>query len=216
LPPLFTAYRERQAEADADVAFPITGWPRSLYNLLKVGPHTGIGAGELLQKTAATVAMSATITVWEDLVTGLAEALHVDWALVGRFLPGSWSLARTLAARHREEIVENFEYPVESPDCAPQRGGMRLYLTKAFEHVRSEWVKQVKSEAFGEAILIDALGQAQGILAFAHSEPLKHEDLIGPVLQIFAFKAAVELEREVADNRFYRELVNGLRRPRSA
>ncbi|HEY7305068.1 MAG TPA: hypothetical protein VH601_13180 [Bryobacteraceae bacterium] len=182
-----------------------------------MAPDKEIIAVELLQKSAAVAAMSPSINLWEDLVTRLAQALQVDWAFVGKLLPGSHSAVRTLAVCYREKIIENFEYQVDTnPARDLQSGDIRLCLKQACNHVPSEWVKQVKAEAFGEATLIDSLGQSRGILAFAHSRPLEREDLIGPVLKIFAFKAAVELERELADDRFYRELLNGLLRPRAS
>jgi hypothetical protein len=179
-------------------------------------PDKEISAGKLLQQAAAVVGMSTSANIWQDLANALAKALRVDWVFVGKFSSASPVAARTLAVCHVGSIVENFDYEVESSAGNLHPGEMRIYGSKAVDHVRSEWVKQVQAEAFGEITLINSLGQAEGILAFAHSQPLEREDLIGPVLQIFAFKAAVELEHELSDNRFYRELLNDLLRPRRA
>lgn len=160
--------------------------------------------------------MSPSINIWQNLVTELAGAIHVDWVLVGKLLPGSQTMARTLAVCHRQKIVENFDYSTDpNPPRILQSGDIDLYTSAASSQLRRPWVRRVRAEAFGEVTLIDSLGQARGILAFAHPEPLEHEDLIAPALKIFAFKAAVELEREIRDNSLYGELLEGLRQPHS-
>lgn len=175
-----------------------------------------MNAAELLQRAAVAATMSPSINIWPNLVTDLAGTIHADWALVGKLLPGSQTLARTLAVCHRQKIVENFDYSIDpSPSPNRQSGDIHLYAGAASGQLRRAWLKRVRAEAFGEVTLIDSLGQARGILAFAHPQPLEREDLIAPVLKIFALKAAVELERELADDRFYRELLDGLRQHHS-
>lgn len=75
----------------------------------------------------------------------------------------------------------------------------------------------MKALSFGQIKLIGSLGQARGVLAIAHAqrlEPADHiESMLRSMLRIYASKATVELERELADERFYCQLLDMLQRP---
>jgi hypothetical protein len=169
-------------------------------------------ASDALRSAAAAVTLSASTDIWESLVSHLAEALRVDWALVGTLGSTEQKRVRTLAAWHRGSIASNFEYQIPA-DPAPdlQSENMRLYLSEASRKLRSAWLKKARAEAFGEIILVTSLGRAFGALAIAHAQQLEDPDLVKSVLQIFALKAAVELERELEEENLYRDLLRQLK-----
>ena len=172
---------------------------------------------ELLQKTAAAITLTASPVFWETFVSCLADALNVDWALVGKLVAGQQRHARTLAAWHRDRITPNFEYQCETdPESNLQFGSMRVHLDGGHKQFRSTWLKRVQPERFGEVFLVDSIGRACGVLAIAHREQFVHTELMEPALQIFAFKAAIELERELADADSYRDLLQTLKGPGAA
>lgn len=142
----------------------------------------------------------------------LAEALNVDWALVGKLVPGQQKHARTLAAWHRDRITPNFEYQCETdPEPDLQFVNTRVHLNGGHMQFRSTWLKRVQAEAFGEVFLVNSMGRSCGVLAIAHGEQFEDTDLIEAALQIFALKAAIELERELADADFYQDLLQSLK-----
>jgi hypothetical protein len=166
---------------------------------------------ELLHKAADALELAATGSIWDDLVSHMGRALNVDWAFVAKLLPDTDTTLRTLAAWHRGKLIQNFEYQLDVPfeDLRPQ--DVCLRISDARKHLRNAWLKRVRAEAFGQIKLIGSLGQARGILGIAHPQPLERAHGIESTLRIFAFKATVELERELADERFYRQLLETIR-----
>lgn len=165
-------------------------------------------ADELLHSAADAVALSASSNLWEDLASCLGLALRVDWVVVGQLLSSETPKTRTLAAWHGGKAVRDFEYEVEREKVNDlQRKRLWLYPSGARKHLRSAWLEEAHAESYGEVTLIDSLGQPRGILAIAHSQPFNDVTHVEWMLRIIAFKAAVELERELADNHLYRELL---------
>ena len=174
-----------------------------------------MNSGEMFEKAAAALTLPVTGTVWQDLVSSLGDALNVDWTLLVELPPGGDSAAHTLAAWHQGKIVPNFEYPFERvPEDDAMSRETCLYASAAQTYLRNSWLKEVKAEAFGRASLFDPLGRLQGILVIAHSQPLQHADRIEVVLRVFAFKAATELERALADEHLYHELLEDTQKSR--
>lgn len=168
-------------------------------------------ASELLRSAAAALTLSATTNIWENLVCCLGQALNVDWVIVGKLLPGEQKVT-TLAAWQQGKIVQNFEYQADrDTDVDLQPENVRLYFKGSGKPFPNPWLQRVQAEAFGEITLVDSLGLAQGTLAFAHSHPIEEADHIQSMLRIFAFKAAVELERQLADEHFYADFLGTLR-----
>jgi GAF domain-containing protein len=174
-----------------------------------------MNSGEMFEKAAAALTVPVTGTVWQDLVSSLGHALNVDWTLLVELPPGGESAAHTLAAWHQGKIVSNFEYPFERlPEDDAMSLETCLYPSAAQTYLPNSWLKEVKAEAFGRASLFDSLGRLRGILVIAHSQPRQDADRIEAVLRVFAFKAATELERALADEQLYRELLGDTRKSR--
>ncbi|MBV8550439.1 MAG: hypothetical protein JOY54_04010 [Acidobacteriaceae bacterium] len=165
-------------------------------------------ASELLQATAAAMALPAVASLWEDLVSSLGRALGVDWAFVGESLLGKNNVIQTLAAWHRGKIVPNFEYTFErSAEDDVLSQDVCLYTCEVQKHLSNPWLQQENAQAFGRVSLPGPLGGVRGLLAIAHSQPLEDADMIEAVLRIFGFRAGMELERWRADEHFYRKLL---------
>jgi len=171
-----------------------------------------INSDELLRSAAEALELLPASSIWDDLVTHLGRTLKVDWVFIAKLHPGAEVELCMLAALHRGQLVRDLEYPLSVPFDDPSMPNLGVYVTNARKHVQNPWVKQVKAEAFGHVKLIGSLGQARGILAIAHPEELESGELVGAILRIYAFKAIVELERELADEHFYSQMLNALRR----
>ncbi len=172
-----------------------------------------MNSNELLRKAAEALELVPGVSIWAELVSHLGRVLGVDWTFVAKFLPGSETKLRTLAVWHRGRPVENFEYElkVAFDEMPAQTSG--IYAKEAGKHIQNAWLKRVKAESFGQSKLVGSLGQTWGLLAFAHSQPLEFAAEVEAMLRIYAFKACVELERELADERYYCQLLEKLQRP---
>jgi hypothetical protein len=168
---------------------------------------------DLLRKAADALELAPSADTWDALVSHLGRALNVDWVFVTRLLPDTETKLRTLAAWHKGKPIQDFEYQlsVSLDDLLPQ--GISVHVRDAWRHVQNAWLKRVKAEVFGQIKLKGSVGQTRGMLAVAHPEALQSAQQIESMLRIFAFKATVELERELLDERFYCELLETIRGP---
>ena len=168
-------------------------------------------SGDLLCKAAGALEATPTQDMWHDLVSRLGCALGVDWVVVARLVPDTEMKLRTLAAWHRGRRVRNFVYEIPSSVEDGPLEDLYVCVRDAREHLQSAWLKQTRTETFGQIKLIGSIGQTLGILAVAHSRPLENAQNIESLLRIFAFKATVELEREIADEHLYCEMLETVR-----
>jgi len=173
-----------------------------------------MNSNELLHQAAEALELVSAGTIWDDLVAHFGRALAIDWVLIGRFLPGSETKLRTLAAWHRDRAMAAFEYELPVPFGVEPAQDARVYVSDVRNYLQNVWLKRVRAKSFGQVKLVGSLGQTWGALGFAHSKALESADLAEAMLRICGYRAAAELERELADERFYTELLDNLQRPR--
>jgi hypothetical protein len=167
---------------------------------------------ELLGRSAEALELiPAAASIWNALVSHLGCTLKVDWVFIAKLHPSAETKLRTLAALHRGHLVEDFEYQLGIPLDDPLMPNTGVYVSDAPKHLQNPWPKRVKAEAVGYIKLIGSLGQTRGMLAIAHGQALESAELIEAILRIYAFKAVVELERELADERFYSQMLDTLK-----
>jgi hypothetical protein len=168
---------------------------------------------ESLRKAAEALELPPLASIWADLVSHLGRTLNIDWAFVAKLLPGAETKLETLAAWHRGHSVRDLDYQLTVPIDDPLTLDVCVHACNARKHVQSAWLKRVKAESFGQIKLVGSFGQTRGVLAIAHGQALERPDRIESMLRIYGLKATVELERQLADERFYSQLLDGLRRP---
>jgi len=173
-----------------------------------------MNSNELMHQAAQALELVSAGTIWDDLVAHFGRALAVDWVLIGRFLPGSETKLRTLAAWHRGRAMAAFEYELPVPFGVEPAQDARVYVSGVRNYFQNVWLKRVRAKSFGQVKLVGSLGQTWGALSFAHSKPLEFTDVAEAMLRIYGYRAAAEFERELADERFYTELLDTLQRPR--
>ncbi|MGO9094014.1 MAG: PAS domain S-box protein [Bryobacteraceae bacterium] len=143
---------------------------------------------ELILQIAHGVAATTGDEFFHSLVEHLARALEADCALVGELVPGDASRLRTLAVFCSGARAPNFECALDNIACA----GM---------------------QASAGAPLFDSTGRRLGQLAVMFRRSVADTGLAGSMLEIFAARAAAELERSQAEqarrksDRRYREFI---------
>jgi PAS domain S-box-containing protein len=145
-------------------------------------------AEELILQIAHGVAAATGDEFFHSLVGHLARALEADCALVGELVPGDASRIRTLAVFSDGARAPNFECALENIPCA----GM---------------------QASTGAPLFDSRGRPLGHIAVMFRRSVADTGLASSMLEIFAARAAAELERSQAEqalrrsDRRYREFI---------
>jgi len=150
---------------------------------------------ELLLTIAGGVSASTGAEFFQSLLRHLAKALDADYATISE-TAGS-DKVRTFAAYRDGRIVENFEYrSAYVPAAQVLKGETVIYPKDAqlsFPH--SRLLKIIEAEAYAGTPLKDSRGNTMGLLSVAFRQPLRDPGRIRHLLEIFAARATVEIER---------------------
>jgi diguanylate cyclase (GGDEF)-like protein/PAS domain S-box-containing protein len=158
-------------------------------------------------KVAASISRSTGMDFFEQLARNMAEAVGAQAGFVARLLPGDPPTARTVAAVVDGAIIDNFDYVIDDAPCdaALREGHCVVSAGVAEGFPQSPAIARFGAEAYVGGRLEKSAGQPVGVLFVLFREPLKRSDLITSTLQIFAARAAAELERQDADARIHEQ-----------
>ena len=160
-------------------------------------------AQDLILRVGRSIGAHTGQSFLRSLVTHLSQALDVDYAFVGelkRNLPGR---VQTVAVLANGQVVENFEYDLVHTPCENvMNGAVCSYprqVQKAFP--LDDLLREMKVDGYVGTPLLDSTGTTKGLMVVLSSKPILNVDLAESVLQIFAARAAAELERLEAEAR---------------
>jgi PAS domain S-box-containing protein len=151
-----------------------------------------------------------------DLVRHLTEALDMDHAFVGELVRADDDHIRTVAAWSHGEAAENFEYRLAGAPCQNVIDGEVCCYPKGASRLFPEDTGLEKKgiESYVGAPLLGSARQVLGLLVVMDSAPLESAEPSESILQIFALRAAAELERVRSEEELsrrearYRDFVN--------
>jgi PAS domain-containing protein len=152
-------------------------------------------------KTAALAVSSARgATVFAELVRSLAAILHVDVAFIAK-PSGEPGVMKMLAMQLDGAPVAIDRYEISKSPCAGVLDkGFRVYPHRVCELFPEEMtLSSLGIEGYAGYPLNDLGGATLGLVAISSRMPLGRVDRIESVMQIFAVRAAAEIERLRAD-----------------
>jgi PAS domain S-box-containing protein len=168
-----------------------------------------------VQKIAATVSAGSAGEFFPKLVRNMVEAVGARAGYVIQLDEDRPGVGRTLAGLVDGELTEAFEYDVTCVPCAEvlRTGG---FVMRGLESAGAG----CPAARFGTGVyagrgLMDGSGELVGLVFVVFAEWPGHEEFIRPTLQVFADRAAAELEIEQADQRI-REQASLLDKARDA
>lgn len=140
---------------------------------------------------------------FHSLVRSLAEALGVRYAFITECVKDCPGHLRTIAFWHRQEFGKNFEYDVHGTPCEQVIGskGYRCYPDKLqvlFPKEEKELV-EMNAVSYSGIALLSMAGELLGHLAVLDDQPMESEPRNTALLEIFAARAAAEMERQQAE-----------------
>jgi diguanylate cyclase (GGDEF)-like protein/PAS domain S-box-containing protein len=158
-------------------------------------------------KVAASISRSTGTDFFEQLARNMAEAVGAQAGFVARLLPGDPRTARTVAAVVDGAVIDNFDYEIDGTPCDTLLQQDRCVVPAAVgeRFPRAPVLSSFGAGAYVGSRLDNSAGQLVGVLFVVFREPLKRSDLITSTLQIFAARAASELERQDADARIHEQ-----------
>ncbi|WP_019140473.1 EAL domain-containing protein [Noviherbaspirillum massiliense] len=154
-------------------------------------------------KVAAGVSASSGGEFFERLVCNMLAALGADAGFVARFVPESPGKVRTICAVIDRETVQNFDCPVEDSPCGSLSATVDCVVRDHGAELFPECpqLAAIGAHAYVGRRLDSSGGEPLGILFVLFRGPLRQTELVMSTLQIFAARAAAELERQEADAR---------------
>ncbi|NJR38066.1 MAG: response regulator [Leptolyngbyaceae cyanobacterium CSU_1_4] len=152
----------------------------------------------IVEGTAAVIGEA----FFRSLVRSLAQALNVRYALISGCMNSPLTRVCTFAFWQGNEFGKNFEYNLYGTPCEQvfDRQSCQYYP----QHVQLLFPKdselaKLQAESYAGIPLFGSGGQILGHLAVLDDKLLEHEPRDTAILEIFASRAAAEIERQQAE-----------------
>jgi PAS domain S-box-containing protein len=154
-------------------------------------------------KVAAGVSAASGSEFFIQLASNMAEALGAHAGFVTLLLAGEPLLARTLAVVVDGEVTANFDYAIQGTPCEEL---LQSEMCVVGDRVAEKFpdaprLAELGAQAYVGRRLDDSRGRPLGQLFVMFRQPLQEAGFISSTLQIFAARAAAELERQKTDAR---------------
>ena len=152
---------------------------------------------EAIHRIAAGVSAESGEEFFRRFVQHLAGLFGADYAFIAVLAGGNPGAVETLAVCTRGRITENFTYTLAGTPCADVVGGS----TCAYSHEvqrrfpEDRLLADMRVEGYIGTPLFGSAGQPLGLIAVMDTRPLHRVEQVRDILEIFAARAASEIER---------------------
>ncbi len=146
------------------------------------------------------------------LVKNLAKALEVPYVIVSQVAGEPPEKMETLAVWAGDRLIDNVEFPLPGSPCGEviKQNETCRYADKLQElFPESNLLKEINAASYVGVPLFDAEGQPLGNLSVLDTKPWAADEKTQALIDVFAARAAAELQRQWAEeekNRAYDEL----------
>lgn len=136
-----------------------------------------------------------------SLVTHLTAALNVRYAVIGEVVGEEAKTIRTLAVSVGGTLVDNFEYALEHAPCGT---GLAQPFWCFEQGVQAQFphfphLATLKVDSHCGVSLRTKTGVVVGLLIVMDTKPMRHSDHLKSLMEVFASRAAAELQRYRAE-----------------
>ena len=134
------------------------------------------------------------------IVQNLARKLGYKYAFVGRVLsPPRERTVRTVSLWSGDHFAENFEYQLDETPCDQVLSGRRVCVYPISVHrtfPNDHELKEMGVVSYIGCPILNADGSLLGLLACLDTKPMTRVEEHKPIIEFFASRAGVELERQ--------------------
>ena len=143
---------------------------------------------------------------FRSLVRHLAQALNVRYAFVGKWHQEIPDSIRTVAVWSGTDFAEPFEYSLPNTPCAHVIGQQLCLHESGVQQFFPDdhLLVQLEVQSYCGMPLLDKSGTPLGLLVVMDDRPFTRAPLVKDLLQIFATRAAAELQRQQVDDALHR------------
>ncbi len=155
----------------------------------------------VMLKVAVAVSATAGDEFFEQLASHMTEALGAQGGMVSRLLSGTPASARCIAAVVDGERRPDFNFELKGTPCEAALEGGNIVLPAQVQQrfPASPLMLAVGAQACVARSLVNTSGDVIGFIVAYFRQPISETDFIVSTLQIFAARAAAEMERQTAD-----------------
>lgn len=159
-------------------------------------------AEDTLRKIVAGTAAATGKDFFPALVKHLAIALEVPYVMVTEVLGDPPDQLKTLAVWSNQKLTENVTFPLANNPCEVVIQEARLcYYPDALQDrfPKSSVIKEMQAESYFGVPLMSAAGHIIGHLCLLNTQSLAVDENKSAIVNVFAARAAAELERQWAE-----------------
>ena len=156
---------------------------------------------EMVFNIARGVSAATGEMFFRRLVEHLSKALAADIAFVGELLPGRSDRVRSVAVFCDGSPAPNFEYDLVHTPCAHVvTESLCCYPQGVQQQFPQDYLlTEMGVDGYVGAPMADSVGNVLGLMVVLFRRPLENAALAKSTLQVFATRAAAEMERTRAD-----------------
>jgi diguanylate cyclase (GGDEF)-like protein len=170
----------------------------------------------ILERIKESVSNKVGGSYFEALTRGIAETVKADYAIVARLDDEGQQNATTLSVFALGHSVENFSYDMRNTPCSEITGAETRVISEDIQQLYPEnlHLQELGISGYACAPLFSSDDRCIGLLVIMTCSPLKRVDLVTRFIELFADRAAVELQRAVMEERLvhqaYSDSLTGL------
>lgn len=144
---------------------------------------------------------------FQTVVQHLAKSLQVRWAMAGEFLGRPASRVKMLSFWTGAGHGDCFEYELAGTPCAKVAGRQICLYPRAVQKSfpDDQPLRDLGVESYMGLPLLDRSGYPLGLLVVMDDKPMPDEFSKRAILEIFAQRAGLELERQRSEEKLYAE-----------
>lgn len=152
---------------------------------------------DMLHNIVAGISTEIGKAFFQSLVTFLAKSLETDYAFVGELSETQPGTVKTIALYSSGEIIDNFEYRLKDTPCEQVIGGKLCFYPRDVQRQfpKDTLLKDMNIISYMGTPLFDSKKHPIGLIVVMDSKPMKNEKQKKYLFQIFAVRAASEIER---------------------
>jgi PAS domain S-box-containing protein len=171
------------------------------YRGIAVEVSEAVRAETILQQIGSSVGNRVGEAYLQTLVRAVAEALGASTTFVGRVVGPRRDRIHTIAAYADGSPIANYEYAVAGTPCERVVAGETCLHPSgvAAQFPDDRALADDGVEAYCGLPLLDAEGRPIGLLVVQSRTRFNDPDLVYAAVQVFAERAALELERQAAE-----------------
>ncbi|MBW4620460.1 MAG: PAS domain S-box protein [Cyanosarcina radialis HA8281-LM2] len=139
---------------------------------------------------------------FHSLVRSLAQALEARYAFISECLDSPPTKVRAFAFWQGNNFGDNFEYNLHGSPCEQViNSGRCQYYPRQIQSLfpEEEGLVDWEAQSYAGITLKDSSGKILGHLAVLDDRPMENEVRTRSILEIFAARAATEIERQLAE-----------------